>query len=124
VIADFRSHFPQLIDLSFTQLWPGQIDMTRDLLPVIARPPEHPHSDSFLVCVEFPGRLSGEASPRQREFALPSGLGGIIGKPLLFSLSNTWAKFSSSATRCERERKRILMGQEKYGGPTLLSHLP
>ena len=41
IIKDFRSHFPELNDLSFIQFWPGQIDMTRDLLPVIARPPEH-----------------------------------------------------------------------------------
>jgi len=29
----------------------------------------------------------------RRHFALPSGLGKVIGKPLLYSLSNTWAKF-------------------------------
>ena len=41
IIEDFRSHFPELADLSFIQFWPGQIDMSRDLLPVIAKPPEH-----------------------------------------------------------------------------------
>jgi len=29
----------------------------------------------------------------ERDFFLPSGLGKIIGKPMLFSLSNSWAKF-------------------------------
>ena len=29
----------------------------------------------------------------RRHFGLPSGLGKVIGKPLLYSLSNTWAKF-------------------------------
>ena len=29
----------------------------------------------------------------RRHFFLPSGLGRIIGKPLLFSLSNGWAKY-------------------------------
>ena len=29
----------------------------------------------------------------RRHFALPSGLGKVIGKPMLFSLANTWAKF-------------------------------
>jgi hypothetical protein len=28
----------------------------------------------------------------RRDFALPSGLGKIIGKPLLYSLANSWAK--------------------------------
>ncbi len=29
----------------------------------------------------------------ERYFWLPSSLGNVIGKPLLFSLSNSWAKF-------------------------------
>jgi hypothetical protein len=29
----------------------------------------------------------------ERDFWLPSSLGKVIGKPLLFSLSNSWAKF-------------------------------
>jgi hypothetical protein len=29
----------------------------------------------------------------RRNSALPSSLGRIIGKPLLFSMANTWAKF-------------------------------
>ncbi len=107
VIKDFRSHFPELRDLSFIQFWPGQIDMTRDLLPVIARPPEHPHMRFILGCVGIPWatfcgsfaarNVLGEADEdykkyfnyfsNQRHFALPSGLGKVIGKPLLFSLT-------------------------------------
>jgi gamma-glutamylputrescine oxidase len=123
VIADFRSHFPQLNELSFTQFWPGQIDMTRDLLPVIARPPEHPHVRFILGCVGIPWatfcgsfaarNVLGEAEEEynkyfnyfsnRRDFALPSSLGGIIGKPLLFSLSNSWAKFFQRDTLRARE---------------------
>ena len=29
----------------------------------------------------------------QRHFALPISLGKVIGKPILFSLANAWAKF-------------------------------
>ena len=29
----------------------------------------------------------------ERHFFLPSSLGKVIGKPLLFSLTNSWAKF-------------------------------
>jgi len=113
VIKDFRGHFPELSDLSFIQFWPGQIDMTRDLLPVIAKPPEHPHVRFILGCVGIPWatfcgsfaarNVLGEADEdyrkyfnyfsNRRYFALPTGLGKVIGKPMLYSLSNTWAKF-------------------------------
>jgi gamma-glutamylputrescine oxidase len=113
VIKDFKSHFPALRDLSFMQFWPGQIDMTRDLLPVIARPPKHPHIRFILGCVGIPWatycgsfaaqNVLGDADEdyekyfnyfsRDRYFQLPAGLGRLLGKPMLFSLSNSWAKF-------------------------------
>ena len=113
VIADFREHFPELRDLTFIQFWPGQIDMTRDLLPVIARPPGQPHIRFIQGCVGIPwAAFCGSFAARsvlgdadedyrkffnyfssQRHFPLPSGLASVIGKPILFSLSNAWAKF-------------------------------
>jgi gamma-glutamylputrescine oxidase len=113
IIKDFRSHFPALNDLSFIQFWPGQIDVTRDLLPVIAKPPEHQHVRFILGCVGIPWAtfcgsfaarsILGEADEdyrkyfnyfsNRRHFTLPSGLGKVIGKPALFSLANSWAKF-------------------------------
>jgi gamma-glutamylputrescine oxidase len=113
IIKDFRSHFPELDDLSFMQFWPGQIDVTRDLLPVIARPPGLEHVRIILGCVGIPWatfcgsfaakNVLGDADEdyrkyfnyfsNQRTFALPSSLGKIIGKPLLFSMANSWAKF-------------------------------
>src|SRR5262245_15909341 len=127
VIEDFRSHFPELGDLSFIQFWPGQIDMSRDLLPVIARPPEQPHVRFILGCVGIPWAVfCGSFAARnvlaeadedydkyfnyfsnQRRFTLPSGLASLIGKPLLFSLANSWAKFYQVDTL----RGRV--GQEK-----------
>jgi gamma-glutamylputrescine oxidase len=113
IIKDFRSHFPRLDSLSFMQFWPGQIDMTRDLLPVIARPPGQEHVRFILGCVGIPWatfcgsfaarNVLGEADEdykkyfnyfsNDRAFALPSSLGKIVGKPILFSLANSWAKF-------------------------------
>ena len=113
IIEDFRSHFPELAELSFIQFWPGQIDMSRDLLPVIAKPRELPHVRFILGCVGIPWAtfcgsfaarmVLGEADDDYRKFAnyfsnhrhfpLPIGLGKAIGKPILFSLSNAWAKF-------------------------------
>jgi gamma-glutamylputrescine oxidase len=113
VIKDFRSHFPELDQLSFIQFWPGQIDVTRDLLPVIVRPPEHPHVRFILGCVGIPWatfcgsfaarNVLGEADEdyrkyfnyfsNRRKFSLPSGLGKIVGKSMLFALANSWAKY-------------------------------
>jgi len=113
VIADFYSHFPELKSLSFMQFWPGQIDTTRDLLPTIVRPKDQPHMRFIFGCVGIPWaaftgtfaarNVLGEAEAEydkyfnyfsnERNFWLPSSLGKIIGKPLLFSLSNSWAKF-------------------------------
>lgn len=113
VIRGFKKHFPFLDDLAFIQFWPGLIDATRDLLPIIVRPPEQPHLHFVLGAVGLPWaafagsfaarNVLGEADEdykkyyryfsNRRHFVLPSGLVNIIGKPLMFSLSNAWAKF-------------------------------
>jgi gamma-glutamylputrescine oxidase len=113
VIRDFYSHFPELRQVSFMQFWPGQIDTTRDLLPTIVRPKDQPHLRFIFGCVGIPWaaftgtfaarNILGEADAEydkyfnyfsnERNFWLPSSLGKVIGKPLLFSLSNSWAKF-------------------------------
>ena len=48
---------------------------------------------------EYPGRRDEDYRKyfnyfsNLRHFTLPSGLGKVIGKPALFSLANSWAKF-------------------------------
>jgi gamma-glutamylputrescine oxidase len=54
VIRRFKEHFPFLHDLAFIQFWPGLIDATRDLLPIIVRPPENPHLHFVLGSVGLP----------------------------------------------------------------------
>jgi gamma-glutamylputrescine oxidase len=113
IIAEFLEHFPELDKLSFTQFWPGQIDATRDLLPTIAAPPGQPHIRFVFGAVGIPWAVfTGSFAARnflgvadedyqkyfnyfsdKRDFFLPSALGKVIGKPLLFSLNNSWAKF-------------------------------
>ena len=113
VIRRFKKHFPFLHDLAFIQFWPGLIDATRDLLPIIVRPPQQPHLHFILGSVGLPWaafagsfaarNVLGEADEdykkyyryfsNRRHFAFPSGLVKVIGKPLVFSLSNGWAKF-------------------------------
>jgi gamma-glutamylputrescine oxidase len=113
IVREFLEHFPELGNLSFMQFWPGQIDATRDLLPTIARPPEHPHIRFVFGAVGIPWAVfTGSFTARnilgvadedyqkyfnyfsnERQFFLPSSLGNVIGKPMLFSLTNSWAKF-------------------------------
>ncbi len=113
VINRFRRHFPLLKDLSFIQFWPGLIDTTRDLLPLVIRQPGQEHLHFILGVVGLPwaafagsfaGRhVLGQAQQdyekyvpylsSKRHFALPAGLVKIVGKPIVFSLSNSWSKF-------------------------------
>jgi gamma-glutamylputrescine oxidase len=113
IVREFLEHFPELGNLSFMQFWPGQIDATRDLLPTIARPPEQPHVRFVFGAVGIPWAVfTGSFTARnilgvadedyqkyfnyfsnERPFFLPSSLGNVIGKPILFSLNNSWAKF-------------------------------
>jgi gamma-glutamylputrescine oxidase len=113
VIKEFKTHFPFLKDLSFIQFWPGLIDTTRDLLPIVVKPPKHQHLQFILGIVGLPwAAFSGSFAARnvlndadvdykkyykyfsnRRYFFLPSSLGKMIGKPILFSINNSWAKF-------------------------------
>jgi gamma-glutamylputrescine oxidase len=99
--------------VSFIQFWPGLIDTTRDLLPIIVKPPTQPHVQYILGIVGLPwAAFSGSFAARnilgvadddykkyypyftnRRRFMLPAGLAGIIGKPALFAASNGWAKY-------------------------------
>jgi len=128
VIRKFKDHFPFLRDLAFIQFWPGRIDATRDLLPIIVRPRQQPHLCFTLGAVGLPwaaftGSLAaryilGEANEdykkysryfsNRRYFTFPAGLGKIIGKPMLFSLSNAWAKFY----QVDRDRKHVNIESE------------
>lgn len=119
VIREFKEHFPFLRDLPFIQFWPGLIDTTRDLLPIIVKPPTQPHLQFVLGIVGLPwASFAGSFAARnilgtaeedyakyypyftnRRHFAFPMALSELIGKPLLFSLSNGWAKFFQVDTK-------------------------
>jgi gamma-glutamylputrescine oxidase len=128
VIQEFKGHFPFLKDLSFIQFWPGLIDTTRDLLPIIVKPPTQPHLQFILGIVGLPwAAFAGSFAARnvlgladddykkfypyfsnRRHFMLPMGLAKIIGKPAYFSMMNGWAKFYQVDTN----RKPVSMKDE------------
>ena len=113
VIRDFKKQFPFLAGLNFIQFWPGLIDSSRDLLPVMTRAPDAPYRHYVLGCVglpwaafcgDFVGRsLQGNASPDEqryyeyftdrRPFLLPTWTEKLLGKSIVFALNNSWAKY-------------------------------
>ncbi|HVZ25198.1 MAG TPA: FAD-binding oxidoreductase, partial [Sediminibacterium sp.] len=113
VIRDFKEKFPQLKNLRFIQYWPGRIDTTRDLLPTIVKDENAPWLHFVLGCVGLPwATFCGDFAARHaydthahtdhryydyfsadRHFFLPVWMESIIGKQLLFSINNGWAKY-------------------------------
>jgi len=113
VIRRFKRKFPFLADLEFVQYWPGLIDTTRDLLPTVMRDPDAPWVHWVLGCVGLPwAAFCGDLAARAvlgtadddtrryyqyfgagRPFLLPLWLEPVLGKPLVFSLNNGWAKY-------------------------------
>ena len=113
VHSRFKSHFPFLKSLRFTQYWPGLIDNTRDLLPTIVKDSNNPSIHFILGVVGLPwASFSGNFVARnilneadaedqkyydyfsdRRYFAFPMWLEKLFGKPILFSLSTGWAKY-------------------------------
>ena len=119
VIRDFKNKFPQLKDLRFIQYWPGRIDTTRDLLPTILKDKAAPWLHFVLGCVglpwatfcgEFVARHSVETKKQNdhhyydyfradRNFFLPLWMETFIGKQLVFSINNGWAKYYQTDTK-------------------------
>lgn len=113
VLGGFQRKFPFLERLRFIQYWPGLIDTTRDLLPTIVRDPQAPWVHWVLGCVGLPWaafcgdfvarRALGQADAdaeryyryfeAARPFLIPLWLERWLGKPLVFSLNNAWAKY-------------------------------
>lgn len=113
VINKFKRNFPQLRDLKFIQYWPGRIDSTRDLLPTILKDESSPWIHYVLGCVGLPwASFCGNFVARHafdsniqndhhyykyfkadRIFFIPLWLEKILGKQLVFSINNGWAKY-------------------------------
>lgn len=87
--------------------------MTRDLIPTVLRDPAHPWIHFVLGCVGLPwATFCGDFAARNvldnkeldnekyyryfspdRKFLLPLWLEQILGKRLVFTVNNAWAKY-------------------------------
>ena len=113
VIRKLRRKFPALAQVEFLQYWPGLIDMTRDLFPTVLRDPDAPWVQFVLGCVGLPwAAFCGDFAARHarstetqqdhvyyryfrpdRPFLMPLWSEKVLGKPIVFSLNNVWAKY-------------------------------
>lgn len=108
----FKKRFPFLENLKFIQFWPGRIDTTKDLLPIITKDNKRPWIHFTLgsvglpwatFCGDFVARhaLGNENNDKQyyhyfslnRWFLIPLWVEKIIGKQLTYSLNNWYAKY-------------------------------
>ena len=113
VHSKFKNHFPILKNLNFIQYWPGMIDTTRDLLPIVVRDEKNPNIRIIQgavglpwasFCGDFVARnildTEGDADSKyfeylsnRRRFTFPIWMRKVISKPIMFALSNGWAKY-------------------------------
>jgi len=114
VIADFKNRFPALAHIMFIQYWPGRIDTTKDLIPIVDFDPVQPHLQFVLGCVGLPwAAFCGYYAARRllepsfcheycnylkiaRRYFIPRWLQGVIGKTATFSINNAYSKYWQS----------------------------
>lgn len=113
VIRGLKEKIPSIRSLRFIQYWQGRIDMTRDLVPTVLIDPVHPWTHFVLGCVGLPwGTFCGNFAARNildkqdldsekyyryfspnRKFVIPLWMEGVLGKRLVFTINNAWAKY-------------------------------
>ncbi len=116
VIQDFKNRFPFLHGHEFIQYWPGRIDTTKDLIPIVDTDKEKPHIQYVLGCVGLPwatfcGDYAAEKilepGPRDldvfmkmdRPFLIPMFIQKLFGKMVAFSLNNGYSKYIQKGSR-------------------------
>lgn len=111
VIKEFKKHFPRFKHVDFIQYWPGRIDTTKDIMPIVDTLPDAKHVQYVLGCVGLPwAAWCGSYAARRlidkslcypycrflsvdRSFFLPGWFQKIFGKMLAFSLGAAHAKY-------------------------------
>ena len=113
VIRRFLERFPALGGVSFTQYWPGLIDITRDLLPIADADPANGAVQYVLGCAGLPwAAWCGDFAARRalgmptedggkffafdRSPFVPQGVQNVIGKPAAFAIDYLHSKYGQS----------------------------
>lgn len=118
VIHNLKEKIPSIRNLRFIQYWQGRIDMTSDLIPTVLRDPARPWTHFVLGCVGLPwATFCGDFVARNvlddkeldnekfyryfsadRKFLIPTEMEKILGKQLVFTINNAWAKYRQRDT--------------------------
>lgn len=111
VISDFKKRFPRLSHVKFIQYWPGRIDTTKDLIPLVDFDPDSAHLQFVLGCVGLPwAAFCGYYAARRllepafcheycdylkesRWYLIPHSAQRLLGKMATFSLNNAYSKY-------------------------------
>lgn len=111
VIDDLRKQLPTLNHVEFIQFWPGHIDTTKDLIPIVDFAPNAPHVTFVAGCVGLPwATFCGIYAARRllepeycheyckffaldRKFFIPIGFQKLAGRMVAFSLNNAYSKY-------------------------------
>lgn len=111
VIKNFKTFFPALDHLEFIQYWPGRVDTTKDLIPIVDFDPAMPHVQYILGCVGLPwAAFCGYYAAKRllepeycheycaylglkRSYFIPYWLQRFTGKMVAFSFNNMFSKY-------------------------------
>jgi len=111
VVFDLRKRFPVLNNIEFTQYWPGHIDTTKDLIPIVDFNTGNKKIQYVLGCVGLPwaafcGKFAAKRLlqpgfcdtycsylSKERKFFIPNWVQHILTKPLAFALNNAYSKY-------------------------------
>lgn len=116
VIRSFRTSFPQLRNVAFTHYWPGRLDATKDLTPIIDYDRANHAIQYVLGCIglgwaAFCGdyaasRILGSEKREyehyfslDRRYLIPRWVEKIVGRKIAFMISTVYHKFIESAPR-------------------------
>ena len=115
VIKKFKNHFPHLSHVKFKSYWPGLVDLTQDIMPVVDYDLNNPHIQYVQGCPGLPwAAFCGDYAASRiinhkykdydkyfganRKFPIPFGVQSIIGKPLTYAITNPYAKYYQKDT--------------------------
>lgn len=111
VINNFKKRFPPLKHVEFIQYWPGRIDTTKDLIPIVDFDPTDSRVQYVLGCVGLPwAAFCGYYAARRlldksfchryctylalnRKYFVPLWMQHFFGKGLAFSLNVSYSKY-------------------------------
>lgn len=109
IIDEFKSRFPHLKKIRFTHCWPGLIDITRDLMPIVDHDEHNKHIIYVQGCPGLPwaafggtyaAALAQGKKPSyktylgmQRKFFISNDLQDYIGKIPSFALNNLYVEY-------------------------------